>query len=151
MLIMLELIKLENVFAWLFFHLLPKQLSTCLDFPLLLLLLLFSCLMFCSHLGQESSRELTSLPSCSFLPISSSPLIHRLRNTEKSADEQLNMALPQGDKVTPVCVDGRVCVEEWVGSKCNKRIRGIKEGRCLEEVQICAKQRAKSWVVLHRL
>lgn len=103
MLIMLELIKLENVFAYLFFPSACKTIRHMSRFPPPppFLPILCSALL----LRVESSRELTFLPPCSFLPISSSPLIYCLRSIEKSADEQLNMAFPQGGKVTPVCED----------------------------------------------
>lgn len=122
MLIMLHLIKLEIVFAWLFFHLLPKQLGTCLLSPLLSHILLSACAR------NPPGRWLLYLPPC-FFPVSTAPLIRRLQNTEKSADEQLNMALPQGGKVTPVCE--AVCVFGWMGGKCSKPVRGIKKEEIL--------------------
>lgn len=71
-------------------------------FSLLFSLVFSSPSVFGILLGANFS---TSLP---FLSLSSSPLIPSLQNTEESADEQLNMVLPTGGKVTPVC--GAVCV-----------------------------------------
>lgn len=112
MFIMLELIKLENVFASLFLHLPLKQLDTCLGFLSSPVLYSPPSSLVCSILpgANFSTSLLVSLP----LLLSLIPCL-----SEKSADEQLNTVLPQGDKVTPACV-AALCVCKCKDNKCSK-------------------------------